>query len=278
MGFAAALGPAQRAFARRAPGRDACDRARPGPETLERYREIVFQTAEFLASYAVYEQVKERYVLGPPVIPAQECHRPETAVNPTLELAYWAFGLETALKWRRRLGLPPEPRWERVLTKLAQLPVGDGVYLAHERCPATFTAFNTDHPSMLGAFGMLPGWGVDRQVMAETLRRVLATWKLETAWGWDFPLIAMTAARLDQPERAVEVLLCDSPKNTYLPNGHNRQGTRKDLPLYLPGNGGLLTAVGMMAAGWEGGPRRHAPGFPQDGSWEVAWEELRPLL
>ncbi|NLW55510.1 MAG: glycoside hydrolase family 65, partial [Firmicutes bacterium] len=204
--------------------------------------------------------------------------RPESTLNPTFELAYWAFGLETALKWRRRLNLPPEPKWERVLTKLVPLPVAAGVYLAHERCPETFTQFNIDHPSLLGALGMLPGWGVDRTVMAETLRRVLATWKLESAWGWDFPLMALTAARLGEEQLAVELLLYDSPKNTYLPNGHNRQATREDLPLYLPGNGGLLTAVAMMAAGWEGGPQGQAPGFPQDGSWEVTWEGLRPML
>jgi hypothetical protein len=27
-----------------------------------------------------------------------------------------------------------------------------------------------------------------------------------------------------------------------------------------------------MAAGWDGGPDRHAPGFPPD--WTVAWEGL----
>ena len=160
------------------------------PEDPGRYREIVFQTAEFLASYAVYEQAGDRYVLGPPVIPAQECHRPEVTLNPTFELAYWAFGLETALQWRRRLGLPPEAKWEQVRAKLSPLPVAGGVYLAHERCPATFTAFNTDHPSLLGVFGMLPV-GVDRVVMAETLR---GSGHLEAGdrLGLGFSLIAMT--------------------------------------------------------------------------------------
>lgn len=51
---------------------------------------------------------------------------------------------------------------------------------------------------------------------------------------------------------AIDILLMDSPKNEYLPNGHNRQGDRADLPLYLPGNGGLLFAIAMMTAGWDG--------------------------
>ncbi|MCW3099941.1 MAG: hypothetical protein JWL77_5559 [Chthonomonadaceae bacterium] len=63
-------------------------------------------------------------------------------------------------------------------------------------------------------------------------------------------------------------------KNTYLPNGHNFQ-MASILPIYLPGNGGLLYAVAMMAAGWDGAPKRHAPGFPDDGSWTVQWEGLQ---
>jgi hypothetical protein len=31
----------------------------------------------------------------------------------------------------------------------------------------------------------------------------------------------------------------------------------------------------MMAAGWDGAPKRHAPGFPDDGSWNVRWEGLK---
>jgi hypothetical protein len=47
--------------------------------------------------------------------------------------------------------------------------------------------------------------------------------------------------------------------------------------VYLPGNGGLLTAVAMMAAGWDGGPDVPAPGFPRDGRWTVRSEGLSRL-
>ena len=67
-------------------------------------------------------------------------------------------------------------------------------------------------------------------------------------------------------------MLIDTPKNGYLANGHNYQ--RANLPLYLPGNGGLLYATAMMAAGWDGAPKRNAPGFPANG-WVVRHEGLR---
>jgi hypothetical protein len=80
----------------------------------------------------------------------------------------------------------------------------------------------------------------------------------------DYPAMAMTAARLGEPQKAVDALMMKTPKNRYLPNGHNFQDS-SFLPLYLPGNGGLLYAVAMMAAGWDGCPNILAPRFPQDG-------------
>lgn len=247
-----------------------------GAETLEKFAELVFETAEFMASYAQREAPGGRYVLGPPLIPAQENHAPEISTNPTFELEYWRWGLETANEWRRRSGLPKNARWTEVVKSLAKPIPSGGLYPAHERCPETFTAFNVDHPSMLAAFGLLPGRSIDRQVMNATLDAVFARWNFDETWGWDFPMIAMSAARLGRPGDAVSALLADRPKNTYLPNGHNPQRPKKDLPLYLPGNGALLIASAMMAAGWDGS-EGSAPGFPKDGTWTVRYEALNPV-
>jgi hypothetical protein len=87
-------------------------------------------------------------------------------------------------------------------------------------------------------------------------------------------MTAMCAARLGEPQKAVDALLMPETKNTYLPNGHNYQSAR--LRLYLPGNGGLLTAVAMMCAGWDGCETPN-PGFPADGTWNVRWEGLKAM-
>jgi protein-glucosylgalactosylhydroxylysine glucosidase len=89
-------------------------------------------------------------------------------------------------------------------------------------------------------------------------------------------MTAMTAARLGEAKIAVDALLMSTEKNRYLQNGHNWQ--RENLPCYLPGNGGLLYAVAMMAGGWKGAPRMPAPGFPADGSWTVRSEKLNTAL
>jgi hypothetical protein len=256
-----------------------CYRAEPKRKTLKKYKTIVFETADLMASYAVWRENEERYVLGPPLIPAQEIFPPEKTYNPTFELAYWAFGLETAQKWRQRLGLPRNPKWDDVLNKLSDLPVKDGLYVNAESHPDTFTdpAQRRDHPSLLAALGMLPpGKMADPEIMRRTLRKVFESWEWSQTWGWDYPMVAMTAARVGEPELAVDALLLDRPKNRYLLNGHCFQN-KNDLPVYLPGNGGLLTAAAMMAAGWDGAPDKHAPGFPDDGNWIVQWEGLKPL-
>ena len=220
-------------------------RARPVRETLERYRDVVFATGDFLASFAHHDEEHNRYVLGPPVIPVQENHPARETWNPTFELQYWADALDIAGKWRERLGQPRPKQWEEVRAHLSALPVKDGVYLAHENCPQTFTERNRDHPSMLGAMGVLSGSKVARETMRSTLHKVQQEWKWPDVWGWDFGMIAMTAAAVGEPETAMDVLMMETPKNTWLPNGHNWQ--RANLPLYLPGNGSLLLASAYLA-------------------------------
>ncbi len=249
-----------------------CYRSRPNRKTLERYRDIVFETAKFMADYAFYDRKARRYVLGPPVIPAQENHPARETWNPTYELSYWRFGLKAAQAWRERLGMKRRPDWDDAIVNLSKLPAREGVYLAHENCPQTYTERNRDHPSMLAAYGVLPGDGVERETMRRTLAKVMREWKWDETWGWDYPMTAMTAARLGEGGTAVSALLLETAKNRYLPNGHNYQ--RPNLPCYLPGNGGLLYAVALMAGGWKGAPRANAPGFPSDGSWTVKHEGL----
>jgi hypothetical protein len=254
-----------------------CHRAHPDRETLERFQEIVFETAHFMASYPNWDDANQRYVIGPALQGAQEEFPKDRTVNLTFELTYWRWGLEKAQEWRERLGMSRDENWDRVLARLSPPSVVDGKYLFAETAPDSYTnrRWRNDHPAVLGAFGMLPGPGIDQPAMRRTADWVWENWNWPDTWGWDYPLVAMNAARLGQPERAVEALLMDTPKNIYRKNGHNHQRPR--LSVYLPGNGGLLTAVAMMAAGWDDAPSGHAHGFPNDGSWHVRWENLRRM-
>jgi protein-glucosylgalactosylhydroxylysine glucosidase len=224
-------------------------RAKNDRKVLEKYKDLVFATADFMASYAYFDPEKQRYILGKALMPAQERLKPEETFNPTYELAYWHWALTTAQNWRQRLGLPPSLKYAEVLEKLSPLPVANGIYLAAESAPDSYTneKYLTDHPSVLGALGMLPPTKmVNKATMQRTFDTVWAKWQWNDTWGWDFPMAAMTAARLGLREKTVDALLMPIRTNTYLANGHNYQDGR--LRLYLPGNGGILAAVAMICA------------------------------
>jgi hypothetical protein len=254
-----------------------CYRAHGNRATLVKFKDVVLQTAAFMASYATWENTTARYMLGPPMQCAQEVFPKDRTSNPTYELTYWRWGLETAQRWRERLSMPREPNWERVLRQLAAAPVADGRYLFAESASDSYSnaRFASDHPAVTGALGMLPGPGIDSETMRRTLHWIWNNWNWPSTWGWDYPLVAMCAARLGEANMAVDALLLDTPKNKYRLNGHNHQ--RPGLTIYLPGNGGLLAAVAMMCAGWDGAPKKQAPGFPENGQWSVRWEGLKPM-
>lgn len=265
----------------------------PDRETLDEYSPLVFETAECLASMVHFDQEQGTYVLGPPLWIAQEIYDRASSQNPGFELAYWRWTLEVAQTWRERLGLPREEKWDHIIGHLAPLPQQDGKYVALGSHPDTWQNLDSrhDHPTMLAPLGVLPGGPmVDRETMNRTLDAVLAEWDWETKiWGWDYPMIAMTATRLDRPDDAIEILLRDGPNNVYYATGHCPQRTgpmplpvdgpgarRHEIGTYLPANGSLLSAVALMVAGWDD-CETPLPGFPKDGTWRVRFEGLKPL-
>ncbi|NGO74630.1 hypothetical protein G6045_02855 [Streptomyces sp. YC504] len=260
--------------------------AHPGRSTLLKWREVVHESAEFIASFA-HREDSGRYVIGPPIMCCNERNPSAETLNPAFELSYWRFGLRIAQEWRERLGLAREPHWDAVLDGLAPLPVEDGVYVLYEGVPDMWTERNTNHPDPVAPFGMLPGDGVDVEVMRATTRKVRETWPVTDLYSWDFPLLAMNAARLGEPGRAVDYLLHE--RFGFTDTGLPASGKSGVPSPYFPAAGGLLYAAAMMCAGWgdspggpvgergRPGPRGTAPGFPDQG-WTVRWEGLAPAL
>ena len=277
-------------------------RANPTKATLDKYGQQVEETAEFMADFVSVRgsspATKQYYLQGATAM--QESMSKDFSYNHPFELAYWQYGLQIANNWRERRGQERNQHWDDIIARLSPLPEADGIYTAGLPKGKTdnlksFDPFNTvgggsatvstesfaekcrnDHPAVLGACGLLPQSNLyTKEKMAATLDWVMKNWNWQTTWGWDYGMVAMAAARLAQPETALQALLIDTQKNTYLKNGHNFQ-TPDRLRLYLPGNGALLTAVAMMCAGWDG-CQENNPGFPQDGTWNVRWENLNRM-
>jgi hypothetical protein len=268
-------------------------------KTLDAYADVVFDTADLLASWAHFDRKSKRYVLGPPIMPAQETHAPLTTFNPTFELQYWRFGLETAQRWRTRLGMKRNAAWDDVLAKLSPLPQKDGLYLAAESQPDLWVKTRTpacskragpdcpnrDHPSFLAAYGFLGNAGVDRETMRRTLDAVIDDWDLRQTWGWDWPMLSMTAWRLGERDRAFDFLLTDAKNFQFGRSGMTPRlhiaddgaphavgvddvpGYRRVAETYFPSNGALLLAIALMA---------NNPGVTDD-RWVIHAEGFRPL-
>ncbi len=275
---------------------------RNDPSALDRYAEAVEATAQFMADYAkACDKGKGDIRLFGQTAMQESMSKDFSYCHP-FEQAYWKYGLAKAQEWRQRRGLGRNSEWDEVIRRLASPVVGsDGTYVsglplkpfdkkAHGKAFDPYVSASmkgsakiskesfdlksrSDHPAVLGV-AMLPDTCVyDAETMRKTMRRVLADWNFATTWGWDYGMIAMAAARLGCADVAVDALLVDTQKNTYLPNGHNYQDKR--LRLYMPGNGSLLAAVAMMCAGWDGCSKVNNPGFP-DG-WNVRWEGLHRM-
>ncbi|GFH41524.1 hypothetical protein Hs30E_00750 [Lactococcus hodotermopsidis] len=245
-------------------------------ELLDKYWEVVAGTADFMIDFFQWHEEKGQYELLGPIVPSQEEFEPTTVVNPTFELEYWRFGLSLAIDWAKRLNQTEiAGKWQTVYQKIAKPSLKENLYLAHENCPTTFPDFMTDHPAMLGIYGLIPNDRVNENAFNQTLDKVLADWHFDSMWGWDFGVNAMAATRLGQPERAMAAILQDTTKNHYVANGHNYQEKRTDLPAYLPGNGSLLLAITLMVAGYPTSEK--LPGIPKDGTWQVAFENISPF-
>ena len=252
-------------------------RSNHNPDIIKKYYPLVQETAAFMYSFALFDKEKNRFILKG-YIPAQETLKADETVNSPFELSYWHFAMQIAQLWRERMNERRLKEWDDLINKLSPLAYNDDhLYLAAESAPDTYKdiRFTSDHMAVLGAFGILPkNELIDEEYMKNTLNWIWDNWNWDKTWGWDYPMTAMNATRLGEPEKAVNALLMDKRTNTYLVNGHNYQDAR--LRIYLPGNGGLLTAVALMCAGWDGCTVDN-PGFPKDGRWNVKWEGLKKM-
>lgn len=247
-------------------------RLKPTAETLKKWDTIVIGSANYLADFPAHKNGSDRLSLNPIMPPSEQGITSDTV----FDLAYWRFGLITASKWCQRMGISVPGKWQVVLDKLAPLPTHDGLYVhSPEWADQTYNKRAFEHPDPVGVFGMLPELpGVDFATAHRTVKAIDVKWDWNNCWGWDCPWFAMAAARVGEPQMAVDALLRDSARNQFNEFGVNTGGPC----LYLPGNGGLLYAVAMMAAGWDGAPSTHAPGFPADGSWTVRFENIVKAL
>jgi hypothetical protein len=234
-----------------------------------RYAPVVSQTAEFLSSFALQSNSSKgpfnRGCLnaGPPMAPGMgvETDGPgmhsrtnwTNTANGCYENTYWLYDLEVAQQWRERQGLPRSREWAAVASTLCrpqQRPWnGSLVYFFDGGSNALVgpaTALG-----QLYACGHLPclNHGINATVMRNTLALSTAVFNWDISYPSDNMVYAMAAARLGQPEVALETFLKNTSTNIYSPRNGNWQGF---CPVLTSTPGGLLYAIAMLVGGWDG--------------------------
>ncbi|KAI6849444.1 hypothetical protein KC364_g6775 [Hortaea werneckii] len=249
-------------------------RSHPSNQTLEKWADILWHTAEFMASYAYWNESTGAYDLGPPMYPSSENTDPNATMNAAFELAYWKMGLSIAFEWQARQGKESPERWKHVAENLAPLRVQNETYVIFEGIEDMWTTedYTEDHPSMLGFYGWLPPQPdqFNLTIMQNTRDKVYETWNFTYSFGWDFPLLSMNAARLGDVDQAVAWLLDEI--FAFDDAGYHVGGARVPTP-YMPGAASLLWAVALLAGGWDGSEGGHWPK-----GWNVKSEGFLPQL
>ncbi|KAI0877090.1 Six-hairpin glycosidase-like protein [Hypoxylon argillaceum] len=253
----------------------------PTKEILERWDRVLTATADYMASYAWYNETSGRYDLGPPAYGVTENTPPGQTLNPAYEIAYWRYGLDIARKWKQRLRQPVPAKWTSVAAALAPPPQAGGLYAVYEGLDASWWAdpeLASDPRSVIMLQGFLPATpAVDAAVGLRTADKVAGAWTDGEIFGWGRPVLALNAARIGNPERAVGYLTAYDYWVFDDAGFAERGGNGGTPPPFIPGNAGFLYAVAYMAAGWQGS-EGDAPGFPQDGTWVVKHEGLHKAL
>ena len=240
---------------------------------LAKYWSLISESADFMAGFVV-KNADGVYELLPPQFPSYERGDPSTIRNTSFELCYWRFGLELAIRAAERLSKPVPELWRDVNAHMATPTVLNGVYVPHQNYKWDDLPFP---PTPVSIYGLVPGTGVNRDIMLESFKRHLAHTERRMG-GWAYGNHAMTATRLGMAQEAIDIMVAEGPNNVYTAAGNNSLGNTTmgfRLHIYLPGNGATLLAIAMMAAGY--GDSEAAPGFPKNGDWVVETDGLMKL-
>ncbi|KAF2830406.1 hypothetical protein CC86DRAFT_463713 [Ophiobolus disseminans] len=256
--------------------------AHPTRETLQSWDKVLTATANYMASYPGLNNKTGKYDLGPPSYGVTENTPPNSTRNLAYEIAYWRWGLDAAIDWKRKLQQPVPDKWVHVASNLALPPQVDGLYAVYEGLNSTWwneTKLTGDPRSLIMLQGILPDTpAVDSAIALRTADKVWDIWGDARIRGWGRPVLAINSARIGNPKRAIYHLTAYDYWKFDDAGFAIRGGDGGTPPPFMPGNAGFLLAIAYCAVGWQRYDGDAPPGFPQGEGWVVKHEGLMKAL
>ncbi|KAK1706351.1 hypothetical protein BDP67DRAFT_622668 [Colletotrichum lupini] len=184
-------------------------KANQSRETLQRWDRTITSTAQYMASFAWFNNASGKYDLGPPIQGVTENSSPTEISNLAYELAYWQWALNAACNWKKRLEQDCPSAWSRVAQNMASPPEYDGLFAPWIGGGVNASwwdnpQLNKDPRSVIMLQGMVPDTPlVNAEVGVRTADKVWDVWGDAQIRGWGRNVLAINSARIGNPERAI---------------------------------------------------------------------------
>lgn len=212
-------------------------------DILLKYEKLISGTIDFMVSFlkdnGTYIEMLDAMLECCESIEVKKCH------NPMFEIEYFRYvfknqGIIDDILYNKR-----RYDYNDLSNRLINPKISNNIYLKTHGIKDDLDIY-PDHPTEVFSYSYFKSLKIDKDIMKSTLDFVLKNMDLTTFWGWDFPLIGMTAINLGFKEYGIKIAMMDSCNNKYLYNGHNTS-PRDDLRIYLPGNGAYLLFYNLLS-------------------------------
>jgi len=205
-------------------------------DILVKYEPLIRGVIDFMISYLTDNgntiEMLEPLLECCESIPLEKCHNPMFEIEYFREVFKSQSIIDNILYGKNRYD------YDSYVNLLIKPKITNGIYLKTHDMINEYDIY-PDHPTEVFAYSYFKSNNIDEKNMKSTLDFVIEKMDLSTFWGWDFPLMGMTAINLGYVDLGIKIATMDALNNSYLYNGHNTS-PRDDLKIYLPGNGAYL--------------------------------------
>lgn len=212
-------------------------------DLLFKYESLINGVIDFMISYLTINE-NSIEMLEPLLeccesIEVRKCH------NPMFEVEYFRYVLSKQKEIDLILYGKERYDYYFYVNNLIKPKISNNVYLKTHDMQNEMDMY-PDHPTETFSYSFFKSKIINKDVMKSTLDFVINNLDLSSYWGWDFPLMGMTAINLGYIELGIKICTMDALNNNYLYNGHNTSN-RSDLKIYLPGNGAFLLFYKLLS-------------------------------